>query len=172
MWRNLVSGKSGRIGGKEDWVVIVCILLPLAAEGWWDSVRLEIRWSILVYEQHPILGEAQSNSVQGLRVIPVCSAPMCFFTTNLLSLRWSEWISTNQAYNQKRLTNCYSKFVIDFKVLVAQLCPALCSPPGSSVHGILQARILEWIAVPLSRGSSWPMDWTRVFCNLNIKILV
>ena len=34
--------------------------------------------------------------------------------------------------------------------------PMNCSPPGSSVHGILQARILEWVAMPLSRGSSWP----------------
>ena len=35
---------------------------------------------------------------------------------------------------------------------------------SSSVHGILQARILEWVAIPFSRGSSWPWDWTRVFC--------
>ena len=43
------------------------------------------------------------------------------------------------------------------KVLVAQLCLILCDPmdhssPGSSVHGLLQARILEWIAIPFSRG--------------------
>ena len=42
-----------------------------------------------------------------------------------------------------------------------QLCPTLCdmtdrSPPGSSVHGILQAKILEWVAMPSSRGSSQP----------------
>ena len=37
-----------------------------------------------------------------------------------------------------------------------------CSPPASSVHGILQARILEWVAMPSSRGSSWPRDWTGV----------
>ena len=36
------------------------------------------------------------------------------------------------------------------------------SPPGSSVPGILQARILEWVATPSSRGSSWSRDWTRV----------
>ena len=36
--------------------------------------------------------------------------------------------------------------------------------PGSSVHGILQVRILEWAAIPFSRGSSWPMDRTRVSC--------
>jgi len=38
------------------------------------------------------------------------------------------------------------------------------SPPGSSVRGILQARILEWVAIPFSRGSSWPSDWTWVSC--------
>ena len=42
------------------------------------------------------------------------------------------------------------------KMLATQLCPTLwdpvnCSPPGSSVHGILQARILEWVAIPFSR---------------------
>ena len=52
-------------------------------------------------------------------------------------------------------------------VLVAQSCPTLCDPidcslPGSSVHGILQARILEWVAVSFSRGSSWPRDWSGI----------
>ena len=43
------------------------------------------------------------------------------------------------------------------------LCkPMNCSPPGSSVHGILQARILEWAAMPSSRGYSWPRGWTCV----------
>ena len=40
--------------------------------------------------------------------------------------------------------------------------PVDCSPPGSSVHGILQARILEWVAIPSSRGSSQPRDQTCV----------
>ena len=42
--------------------------------------------------------------------------------------------------------------------------PMNCSPPGSSVHGILQARILEWAAIPSSKGSSQPRDWTHVSC--------
>ena len=54
-------------------------------------------------------------------------------------------------------------------VLVAQSCLTICdpmdsSPPGSSVHGILQARILEWVAISFCRGPSWPRDWTWVFC--------
>ena len=45
------------------------------------------------------------------------------------------------------------------------LCdPMDCSPPGSSVHGILQARILEWVAISFSRGSSQPRDRTWVSC--------
>ena len=40
------------------------------------------------------------------------------------------------------------------KVKVAQLCPTLCNPMDNTVHGILQARILEWVAFPFSRGSS------------------
>ena len=65
---------------------------------------------------------------------------------------------------------CFSKTFGDSKlggvikssqVLVAQLCPTLCdrmdcSPPGSSVRGILQARILEWVAIPFSRAGIFP----------------
>ena len=46
-----------------------------------------------------------------------------------------------------------------------QLCnPMDCSLPGSSVHGILQARILKWVAISFSRGFSWPRDQTQVSC--------
>ena len=52
-------------------------------------------------------------------------------------------------------------------LLVTQSCLILChpmarSPPGSSVHRILQARILKWISMPSSRRSSWPKDWNRI----------
>ena len=44
--------------------------------------------------------------------------------------------------------------------LYTTLCnPMYCSPPGFSAHEILQARILEWVAMPSSRESSWPRDW-------------
>ena len=51
----------------------------------------------------------------------------------------------------------------------AQSCLTLsdhmnCSPPGSSVHGIFQARIVEWVAISYSRVSSWPKERTPVFC--------
>ena len=50
---------------------------------------------------------------------------------------------------------------------VTQLCPTLCDPmdcnlPGSSIHEIFRARVLEWVAISFSRGSSWPRDQTWV----------
>ena len=50
---------------------------------------------------------------------------------------------------------------------VAQLCLTLCNPmghrlPGSSIHGSFQARVLEWVAISFSMGSSWPRDGTQV----------
>ena len=52
---------------------------------------------------------------------------------------------------------------------VSQSCPTLgdlmdCSLPGSSLHGILQATVLEWVAISFSRGSSQPRDWIQVSC--------
>ena len=72
---------------------------------------------------------------------------------NKFSWRWSK--GTNFSYN---------------KVLVTQLCPTLCDPmdygpPGSSVHGSLQARLLEMVAIPFSKGCSQPRDWTLIFCT-------
>ena len=57
-------------------------------------------------------------------------------------------------------------------MLSLQLCPTLCdpmdcSPPGSSVHGILQLRILEWAAISYSRGSFQPRDPTHILCLLD-----
>ena len=61
-------------------------------------------------------------------------------------------------------------FLKNWKVKVTQSCLTLCDPmdyslPSSSIHGILQARVLEWVAISFSRGSSWPGDWTQVSCT-------
>ena len=64
----------------------------------------------------------------------------------------------------------YGTWRLSLLLLVAQSCltlcdPVDCSPPGSSVHGILQARTLEWVAISFSRGSSQPRDRTCVSCT-------
>ena len=51
------------------------------------------------------------------------------------------------------------------KVKVAQLCPTFCNPMDYTVHGIIQARILEWVPFSFSRGSFQPRDQTQVSHN-------
>ena len=77
---------------------------------------------------------------------------------------WTELKSYYDWYPYKRGNLDTSMYL-----LVSQSCPALWhpmdySPPGFSVHGIYQARILEWVAISFSRGSSQPRDQTRVSC--------
>ena len=86
--------------------------------------------------------------------VRACLKSVCFKTTSLTLWHAS---SSPQAY------------VRHSSVLATQSYPTLCNimdcnPPGSSVHGILQARILEWVAISSSRGSSRSRDWTRVSC--------
>ena len=67
------------------------------------------------------------------------------------------------------LINNTCEVLHDFEVIVAQLYLTLCDPmdcrlPDTSVHGISQARILEWVAIPFCRWSFWPRDRTWVSC--------
>ena len=58
--------------------------------------------------------------------------------------------------------SCVSVNTYRMNVKVAQLCPTLCDPMDYTIHGMLQAKILEWLAFPFSRESSQPRDWTQV----------
>ena len=83
----------------------------------------------------------------------------------------TSWVRRNPVWRgHKSLYTVQSFWVFvwsENESVVAQSSPALCqpvnySPPGSTVHGILQARVLEWVAIPFSRGSSQPRNWTQV----------
>ena len=71
---------------------------------------------------------------------------------------WLSWTHKMGALKKKKMGAFYWVQVI-YCCLIAGY-----SPPGSSVHGIHQARILEWVTIPFSRGSSWPRDQTYVSC--------
>ena len=75
-------------------------------------------------------------------------------------------VSCNHAANLNfaflKLSGNFLHNIFDLKVKVAQLCPTLCSPMDYTVHGILQARILAWVAPSFSRGSSQPRYPTQV----------
>ena len=83
------------------------------------------------------------------------------------------WLTVFMIYTWLTYFSTNFKFTLYFneywkwKVLVTQSCPTLydpmdCSPPSSSVHGILQARILECVVIPFSRGSPQTRDWSQV----------
>ena len=63
-------------------------------------------------------------------------------------------------------TLCIYSYIHNYLQSSLTLCNSLdYSPPGSSVHGILQAKILEWVVIPFSSGSSWPRDGTHVLSS-------
>ena len=75
------------------------------------------------------------------------------------------WLSDYHSLTHSLITHLAEPS--EMKVLVTQSCQTLCdhtdcSPPGSSVHGISQARILEWVVILFSRGSPQPRDWTCI----------
>ena len=78
------------------------------------------------------------------------------------------WISIDYIYWLYLISTdyIYRLSIMSHLSEVIQSCPTLCHPmdcsiPACSVHGILQARILEWVAISFSRGSSWPRNWPR-----------
>ena len=86
---------------------------------------------------------------------------------------WNSWVKASESWTgpfhmgNEFQTPAQSAFIVCVVSLFScvWLCkPMVCSPPGSSVHGILQARILEWVAMPFSRGPSRPRDQTLVSC--------
>ena len=86
-------------------------------------------------------------------------------TSESVLIRWMKLEPITQSEVSQKEKHQYSMCV-----LVAQSCPTLCdpmdcNPPGSSVHEIFQARILEWVAISFSRGSSQPRYQTQVSCT-------
>ena len=83
----------------------------------------------------------------------------CFYCFPIYFALWSDG------------TECHDLSVLNVASSVTQSCLTLCepldnSPPGSSVHGIFQTRILKWVAISSFNGSSWPTDWTHI-CSVS-----
>ena len=109
-----------------------------------------LKWVPISYP-HSILLMFSKNPVH----VPVLVPDTCLLRMDSFSWRPSLW-STNIGTQHGVHTLS--------EVKITQSCPTLCDPMGYTVHGILQVRILEWVAVPFSRRSSQPRDWTQVSC--------
>ena len=87
--------------------------------------------------------------------MPLKFSCFCLFTNSLIEPSSIEYSSCARHYSKP---GAHQQRIV--KVKVAQLCPTLCEPTDYIVHVILQARILEWVAFPFSRGFSHPRDQT------------
>ena len=109
---------------------------------------------------HVYVPSCMSTSCSLLQTSQIPEAPLKFLLM-VFSCAGVSFISQLHAYPSTRLPFLFT--TVKVKMLVTQSCPTLCDSldctlPGSSVHGILQARILEWLAMPSSRGSSQPRN--------------
>ena len=122
----------------------------------------------------PCAGQSKWNG-EGCKTVE-CEILLLLFSHQVMSKSLaSPWRVARQLLKMQSLRN-HCQIMWKWKYLNfdkrplcvhAQSCPTLCnpmdcSPPGSPVHEIFQARILEWAAIPFSRESSWLRDWTQV----------
>ena len=136
-----------------------------------------VSWVGLGHHSLPLplfTGQSRLRGPSGIYCILV------FFLTCLLFplLLWKVSCNSHCHFNTLSVFSLWPfksflKWCSSFRVCVLakslQLCQTLydpvdCSPPGSCVHGILQARILEWVTIPSSRGSFWPRDRIHISC--------
>ena len=101
------------------------------------------------------------NSAHACQRASIPAWPLSHVCINCLALQSLDFVILKIYDTSTYVNSPFALTVVKVKMPVAQSCltlcdPVDCSPPGLSVHGILQARILEWVAIPLFRGSSWP----------------
>ena len=160
---------------ENRWDVTPLILLQYMAKGSCNYYRIG-KWVDIILEEADPVRWAFKNMVSSLTVC-VLAAQSCLTLCD-------PWTVAHQAPPSMRFSDkntgvgCYFLLHICIYVCIYisvykkisrpvmsdSLQSMDYSPPGSSVHGILQARILEWIAISFSRGSSSPRDWTQVSC--------
>ena len=95
-----------------------------------------------------------------------CSQPLpasgSFLTSqSTLCISWPKYWSLSFSINPSNEYSGLISFWIDWFDFLAFMD---CSPPGSSVCGIFQAKILGWVVISSSKGSYWPRNWTSIFC--------
>ena len=133
------------------WGLILNMTLPLLPSFWGFSFALGCG----VY----FFGGIQHSPVNA------CSAVSCNFGLLAGEDEHTSFYSTSYSkYTQSMVFPVVMHGCEKWKWKVTQSCPIHCSPMDYTVHGILQARILEWLAFFFSRGFSQPRDWTQVSC--------
>ena len=132
----------------------------LESISWWRSgqvLKEHVSWKLLLQ------ASLENSHIQ-------LSITMTFYPDTIPHQVLAAWVSGFHALSHCLLVST-DEHCLSHAMIIAVRSPSVwlfaamdCSPPGSSVHGIIQARILEWVAISYFRGSSWPMNWTYAFC--------
>ena len=156
-------------GGKHPFLLLMCQGSPLgqpnhkveqgAHLGY--SCRSVFRVQSRVEDGYRVANRRNTKDIFYHSILPF-SLLFTFFSYIYLSNIYYLWVIGLRAEDLKTEWEFYYSCESE----VTQSCPTLCDPmdcslPGSSIHGILQARILEWVAISFSRRSSRPRDWTH-----------
>ena len=120
-------------------------------------------------------GLIQQHSPWGFQQVSFLSYPRFFLLDSWKKQPLQWWQRVHVAWNPLTIAdltavptegaNCQCCCSLVTKLCLNPCNLTDCSLAGSSVHGILQARTLEWVAISFSREASWPTDWTQLFCN-------
>ena len=160
---------------EQKMVIRACLGIPEIMPSYWEwqdqarrSLCFRVNWEETKY-RYPCFTFRKANSVDpdGATATTWDWKPLLCDVT--LKRRTEDSTIWGEKEIEVRLGECFNIHVVltKMKVLVAWLCPILCdpmdcNPPGFSVHGVLSARIPEWVAISFSRGSVWPRDQTWV----------
>ena len=133
---------------------------PAASESLWEGQCLEgTKMENVTYAQAATLGIMTYSEWPSLELVLWEWQRSGGTKMSLGHLYLPQWMRERLGHRQLHVCMCAESL----QSCQTRCNPTDCSPPDSSVHGILQARILEWIAISSSRGSSWPRDQTRIF---------
>ena len=167
-WRAAVHGVAKsrtRLSGWTDWLTPLphflfstCQLKPVYGGG--SASTMLMKTQLQRWRTRHLEGTSAWNAYLFL----LHEKETWFFKSSFLfsmSLSLSLSLSHTHTYPQRQQSlPCVCRRAKSLQSRPTLCDPMDCSPPGSSVHGTLQARILEWVAMPSSRGSSWPRGWT------------
>ena len=124
-----------------------------------STAKLRKKYKIVIYLLFPTQHNfpyCQHSTSKFCYTLAISYDPTLIFIITLSSLNWGSLTVVS-------IVCMYVCVCVQPLQSCLTLCNAMsCSPPGSSAHGVLQARILEWIAMPSSRGSSQPRDRTHI----------